>query len=359
MSRPDPKELSASAEPSSISSHLDERGEVHMVPVAGKATTHRRAVAAASVRMRPETAARLARGDTPKGEVLAAARLAGIMAAKRTPELIPLCHGVALTHVAVDLSIDEPGAAVHVTAAAEAVDRTGVEMEAMVAASVACLTLYDMLKGIDREMVLGDIRLVEKSGGRSGHFRRAEPAAPAAASAAPPAPAVDPAPAAAAPSPERIRDEPLRIDELVAEVARPDAGGVATFLGVVRDHNEGRPVTLLEYEAYASMAEAELARILAEIPAEIPGVRVAATHRVGALRVGDVAVACAASAPHRGEAFQACRLLIDRIKARLPIWKREHGPDGPYWVGWEDARCGHDGHDGHGGHAGHAGHEKK
>lgn len=137
----------------------------------------------------------------------------------------------------------------------------------------------------------------------------------------------------------RIRQARLGLDELVAEVAHPGAGAIATFLGVVRDENEGRAVTLLEYEAYGSMAEAELGRILAEIPAAIPGARVAATHRVGALRVGDVAVACAASAPHRAEAFRACRLLIDEIKARLPIWKREHGPDGPYWVGWADARC--------------------
>jgi molybdopterin synthase catalytic subunit len=140
----------------------------------------------------------------------------------------------------------------------------------------------------------------------------------------------------------RVRTEPLGLDALIAEVSHAGAGGVATFLGVVRDVNEGRAVTLLEYEAYGSMAEAEMARILAEIPAEIPGARVAAIHRIGALRVGDAAVACAASAPHRREAFQACRLLIDRIKARLPVWKREHGPDGPYWVGWEDARCGHD-----------------
>lgn len=146
----------------------------------------------------------------------------------------------------------------------------------------------------------------------------------------------------------RIRAEPLRLDELIAEVSHPGAGGVATFLGVVREVNEGRAVTLLEYEAYGTMAEAELERILAEIPAAIPGVRVAAVHRVGALRVGDVAVACAASAPHRGEAFRACRMLIDEIKARLPIWKREHGPDGPYWVGWEDARCG--GEHAHGAH---------
>lgn len=137
----------------------------------------------------------------------------------------------------------------------------------------------------------------------------------------------------------RLRTERLSLDEAVAAVSHDGAGAVVTFLGVVRDHNEGRPVTLLEYEAYGSMAEAELARIEDEITRELEGARVFATHRVGALRVGDAAVVCAASAAHRGEAFRACRELIDRIKGRLPIWKREHGPDGPYWVGWEDARC--------------------
>ncbi len=90
---------------------------------------------------------------------------------------------------------------------------------------------------------------------------------------------------------------------------------------------------------YGVMAEAELGRILDELQSEMPEIRVAALHRIGSLSVGDAAVVCAASAPHRGEAFAACRELIDRLKARLPIWKREHGPDGPYWVGWEDARC--------------------
>ncbi len=138
---------------------------------------------------------------------------------------------------------------------------------------------------------------------------------------------------------QRIRKEPLSLDEVTRLVARPEAGAIATFLGVVRNMNDGRAVTLLEYEAYGTMAEAELARIIDELQDEMPEVRLAATHRVGALSVGDAAVVCAASAPHRGEAFRACRELIDRVKARLPIWKREHGPDGPYWVGWEDARC--------------------
>jgi molybdopterin synthase catalytic subunit len=148
----------------------------------------------------------------------------------------------------------------------------------------------------------------------------------------------------------RIRSEALSLDEVVAEVRHAGAGAVATFEGTVRNVNDGRAVTLLEYEAYGPMAETELAKILDEIHRELPGVRVAATHRTGALHVGDAAVLCAASAPHRGEAFRACRFAIDRIKARLPIWKREHGPDGPYWVGWEDARCVADEPD-HGHHA--------
>jgi molybdopterin synthase catalytic subunit len=145
-----------------------------------------------------------------------------------------------------------------------------------------------------------------------------------------------------------LTDQPIAIDPVQAAVARPGAGGIALFVGAVRDEAEGRPVTLLEYEAYHPMAIAEMTRILDEIERANPELRLAVSHRVGALHVGDVAVVCAASAPHRPEAFRACRLLIDEIKARVPIWKREHGPDGAYWVGWRDARCGHEGHDGHG-----------
>lgn len=136
-----------------------------------------------------------------------------------------------------------------------------------------------------------------------------------------------------------LSQEPLSVDRALAAVAHAGAGGIAVFVGTVRDENDGRPVTLLEYEAYSSMAHKEMAAIAAELEREIDGVRVAVLHRVGKLEVGDVAVVCAASAPHRGEAFRACRALIDRIKERVPIWKREHGPDGPYWVGWQDARC--------------------
>jgi molybdopterin synthase catalytic subunit len=141
-----------------------------------------------------------------------------------------------------------------------------------------------------------------------------------------------------------IRETPLSVDEVLANVRRPGAGGLAVFVGVVRDENAGRTVTRLEYSAYASMAKREMARIAEEIESEMPDVRVSVMHRTGALEVGDAAVVCAASAPHRGEAFRACRELIDRVKARVPIWKRELGPDGAAWVGWEDARCepGHD-----------------
>ena len=144
----------------------------------------------------------------------------------------------------------------------------------------------------------------------------------------------------------RVQEAPLDVAEATAAVSAPEIGGIDLFLGAVRNHNDGRAVTRLEYHAYVSMAEKEMQRIADELALELPGVRLAALHRIGALGVGDLAVVCAAGAPHRAEAFKACRALIDRIKGRVPIWKREHGPDGPYWVGWEDARCG-DGHDHH------------
>ncbi|HEY3595797.1 MAG TPA: molybdenum cofactor biosynthesis protein MoaE [Polyangiaceae bacterium] len=144
-----------------------------------------------------------------------------------------------------------------------------------------------------------------------------------------------------------IRQERLSIDEAIALVSHPGAGGIAIFLGTVRDANEGHRIEKLEYEAYPAMARAEMNRIRSEIEAEIPGVRVAALHRIGDLGIGDVAVVCAASSPHRGESFRACRMMIDRIKERVPIWKREHGPDGPYWIGWVDARTAPEPHEGH------------
>lgn len=153
-----------------------------------------------------------------------------------------------------------------------------------------------------------------------------------------------------APAPRAdVREEPLSLDEVVRAVSRPGAGAIVTFVGAVRDESEGRAVTRLDYSAYTSMARREMDAIADEIEREIEGARVAAIHRTGTLLVGDWAIVCAASAPHRGEAFQACRALIDRIKERVPIWKREWSPDGAAWVGWVDARCSPEGHD-HSGH---------
>jgi cyclic pyranopterin phosphate synthase len=163
----------SAARPKSLP-HLNDRGEAHMVDVGGKPVTERTATASALVRMSPETARRLAAGTVPKGDVLAVARIAGITAAKRTDELIPLCHRVALTSVEVDLRIDRSRAAVEITSTARALDRTGVEMEALVAASVAALTVYDMLKGIDRGIEIASVVLLEKAGGRSGTWRRGQ-----------------------------------------------------------------------------------------------------------------------------------------------------------------------------------------
>jgi molybdopterin synthase catalytic subunit len=145
----------------------------------------------------------------------------------------------------------------------------------------------------------------------------------------------------------KVVETPLVVADAIAAVSGPEIGGLDVFLGLVRNHNDGRAVTRLEYHAYASMAQKEMARIAEEIGRELPGVKLSALHRVGSLAVGDLAVVCAAGAAHRGEAFRACRALIDRIKHRVPIWKREHGPDGPYWVGWEDARCGGEHHHDH------------
>src|SRR3954465_937809 len=141
--------------------HLDEAGRARMVDVAGKEVTDRRAVARATVRMSPETAARVAAGDAPKGDVLGTARLAGIQAAKRTSELIPLCHPLPLTFVGVEAQIDAAAGEGPLPAGARAPARTGVEMEALTAASVAALTVYDMVKGLDRDVEIAGVVLVE------------------------------------------------------------------------------------------------------------------------------------------------------------------------------------------------------
>lgn len=152
--------------------HVDEAGAARMVDVAGKNVTHRRAVAGAFVHMRPETLAMITEGRVSKGDVLAAARIAGIMAAKRTSDLIPLCHPLPLTHAKVDLTPEDGG--IRVIAVAETDGKTGVEMEALSAAAVAALTLYDMCKAVDRGMVVSDLMLLSKEGGASGTWTREE-----------------------------------------------------------------------------------------------------------------------------------------------------------------------------------------
>ena len=152
--------------------HLDEHGTARMVDVGDKPATDRRAVARAVVRMSPGTAATVLAGDAPKGDVLGTARIAGILAAKRTGELIPLCHPLGLDHVDIDADVDAAAGTVTLTAEARVTARTGVEMEAMTAASVAALTVYDMVKALERGVEIASVALVEKSGGRSGTWRR-------------------------------------------------------------------------------------------------------------------------------------------------------------------------------------------
>ncbi|MEA2382590.1 MAG: cyclic pyranopterin monophosphate synthase [Solirubrobacteraceae bacterium] len=154
--------------------HLDEHGTARMVDVGAKPATSRRAVARALVRMSPATAAKVLAGDAPKGDVLGTARIAGIQAAKRTGDLIPLCHPLPLDHVDVDAAVDAAAGTVTLTAEASVTARTGVEMEAMTAVSVAALTVYDMVKGIERGVEIAEVALLEKSGGRSGTWRRGD-----------------------------------------------------------------------------------------------------------------------------------------------------------------------------------------
>jgi len=150
--------------------HIDEERRARMVDVGGKPDTERVAVAKGEVTMRPETLRLVAEGGMPKGDVLAVAQVAGIMAAKRVPDLIPLCHPLLLTKVDVEFRIDEASSRIEITATARCRGKTGVEMEALTAVSVAALTIYDMAKAVERTMQIGNIRLVRKSGGKSGEI---------------------------------------------------------------------------------------------------------------------------------------------------------------------------------------------
>lgn len=154
--------------------HFNPTGAAHMVDVGNKASTARTAVAAGRITMLPATLALVKQGSAKKGDVLGVARIAGIMGAKKTAELIPLCHPIALTHVDIEFELDEAHHAVHCRATCETTGQTGVEMEALTAVQVALLTVYDMCKAVDRGMTIDNIRLLEKKGGKSGHWRREE-----------------------------------------------------------------------------------------------------------------------------------------------------------------------------------------
>lgn len=156
-------------------SHFDKHGKAHMVDVGNKPETARVARAAGSIRMRPQTLQLIREGDASKGDVLGIARIAAIQAAKRTSDLIPLCHPLALTRIAVDFTMDAKEPRLSILVVVETYGRTGVEMEALTGASVGLLTVYDMCKASDRGMVIEKIYLLEKSGGKSGHFRHSEP----------------------------------------------------------------------------------------------------------------------------------------------------------------------------------------
>ncbi len=151
-------------------SHLNEKGEARMVDVSDKAITHRTARAGGFVSMTTDTLALVEKGDAKKGDVLATARIAGIMAAKRCHDLIPLCHPLPVTKATVDFELSQQPVGIHVTTEVRCTGQTGVEMEALTAVSVACLTIYDMLKAVQKDMEIGPVRLIEKTGGRSGHF---------------------------------------------------------------------------------------------------------------------------------------------------------------------------------------------
>jgi cyclic pyranopterin monophosphate synthase len=153
--------------------HFDAQGQAHMVDVGAKASTHRVAVASGSIRMQGATLALIAQGSAKKGDVIGVARVAAIQGAKRTPELIPLCHPIALTRVAVEFELDASLPGVRCTATTETVGATGVEMEALTAVQVGLLTIYDMCKAADRGMVIGEVRLLEKRGGKSGEWQAA------------------------------------------------------------------------------------------------------------------------------------------------------------------------------------------
>jgi cyclic pyranopterin phosphate synthase len=158
--------------------HFDHKGDAHMVDVAAKDITRRRAIASGQIHMQAPTLQLIQQGGNKKGDVLGVARIAGIMAAKKTSELIPLCHPLSLSHISIEFDLDEANQCIHCQATVETEAKTGVEMEALTAVQLALLTIYDMCKAVDRGMIMTNIGLVEKSGGKSGSWKRDEPQKP-------------------------------------------------------------------------------------------------------------------------------------------------------------------------------------
>ncbi|WP_409265413.1 cyclic pyranopterin monophosphate synthase MoaC [Massilia sp. BHUDP2] len=165
--------MSTSTPPAEHLTHFDATGQAHMVDVGAKQDTHRIAVAAGSIRMEPETLALIQSGNAKKGDVIGIARIAAIMASKRTSDLVPLCHPLPITRVAVDFEVDAAASSVHCRAQVETIGKTGVEMEALTAVQVGLLTIYDMCKAVDRGMVMTNVRVLEKHGGKSGDWTAA------------------------------------------------------------------------------------------------------------------------------------------------------------------------------------------
>ena len=227
--------------------HLDEQGAAHMVDVSGKQPTARTAMAEAMIMLSADAFEAVCDGDAPKGDVLAAARIAGIMAAKKTPELIPLCHSIPLASVAIEFEMLVDKCAIRIEATAKTVAETGVEMEALTAATLAALTIYDMTKAVDKSAVIESIRLLTKSGGKSGAYKAPSPKAP-------PSP---PRKSAPAPAHGRARPSTLMGEVVGPPPPRPDASGQReAFRGFMVTHR-------LRATEWAKKAEVPAAQIYA------------------------------------------------------------------------------------------------
>ncbi len=288
--------------------HLDEHGDARMVDVGAKPQSQRRAVARGTVRMSPTAIAAVTEGHSPKGDVLAAARIAGIMAAKKTPELIPLCHHVALSSVGVDLEIDALANEIRITAEARARDRTGVEMEALTAVSVAALTLYDMLKAVDREMQITGIELIEKTGGKGGPWERPLQVVRKTPDPGPLAPPVD-----AVPLPESVPPRPVALPDSVPP--RPTMLDVPALEEPRTNRREPHPEALLNARRVrlVSSDDPTLERVLRERPID------------SAYMLGDLddfhAEHCRWYAVDRGETFDGILLLYGGLSMPTVLTK--------------------------------------